>query len=117
MTLTRVAIVGSREFPSMDKVRQYIWRLAARRDEVEIVSGGARGVDDEAHRMADLQRIKYTEFPADWETHGKSAGFIRNQQIVEYADRVVAFWDGESRGTRDTIERALKAHKHLEVLF
>lgn len=114
----RVAIVGSRDFPSMIKVRQYIWRLANQRDsELEIVSGGARGVDDEVHRMADAHRMRYTELAADWEKYGKRAGFVRNQEIVDYADRVVAFWDGESKGTKHTIDLALKARKQLEVYF
>lgn len=67
--------------------------------------------------MAAAHGLPYKEFPADWEAHGKRAGFIRNQQIVNYADRVVAFWDGESKGTKSTIDMALKAKKRLDVVF
>lgn len=112
----RVAIVGSRGFADLQQVRRLIWSLA-NRGSVEIVSGGARGVDEEARRMAEVHHMPYTEFPADWATHGKRAGFVRNQQIVDYADRIVAFWDGESPGTKSTIDLALKARKPVEVRF
>ena len=52
-----------------------------------------------------------------WEEYGRKAGMMRNSQIVEKADLVVAFWDGESRGTADTIEKAQLAGKDLKVFF
>lgn len=113
----KVAVVGSRGFEPMIKVSAYIYRLAKREPETEIVSGGAPGVDSQAKHSAINNKLGYTEFPADWRGLGKRAGFSRNERIVEYADRVVAFWDGESRGTKHTIDLALKARKHLEVIF
>jgi hypothetical protein len=55
------------------------------------------------------------EFPADWDTHGKAAGFMRNQLIVDNCDKVTAFWDGKSKGTLDTITRAVKAGKTVVI--
>ena len=78
----------------------------------EIVHGGARGIDSAADEVCSpLWTVKV--FPADWNTHGKSAGAIRNRQMAEYADALIAIWDGETPGTRNMIETATK--KGLKV--
>lgn len=110
--MTKVAIVGSREFGDLDRVREFVMSL---HDGDEVVSGGARGVDSAAESEAKLQGLKVTVFPADWENKGKSAGFERNFQIVAYSDILIAFWDGTSRGTKDSIDKALKADNIREV--
>ena len=46
--------------------------------------------------------------PAKWDKHGNSAGMIRNSQMADYADGLIALWDGESRGTKNMIETASK---------
>ena len=74
--------------------------------EVVIISGGARGADTLAERYAKEANYKLEVFKADWTKHGKQAGFIRNGYIITAADAVVAFWDGTSRGTLDTINKA-----------
>ena len=74
----------------------------------EIVSGGARGVDSIAIEIAKEWSIEYVVFPAQWNIYGKSAGFIRNKQMAEYSDALIAIWDGESRGTLNMIETASK---------
>lgn len=60
-----------------------------------------------AKKWADVQGITCYEYEADWDKHGKAAGPIRNQEMAEYADALIAVWDGESRGTRDMIDKAL----------
>ena len=79
----------------------------------EVVSGAARGVDRLGEVWADQHQIVYRQFKADWNTHGKAAGFIRNQEMADYAEALVAVWNG-SRGTKDMITRAtnrgLKVH-------
>lgn len=74
----------------------------------ELVHGGARGVDSIA---ANLYAMHYdgeiTRFEPDWDEHGKAAGPIRNEEMAQYADALIAVWDGESSGTRDMIEKAL----------
>lgn len=76
---------------------------------IQIVSGGARGADKlgELYAHTNLHSLKV--FPADWEKFGKSAGYIRNEEMAKYADCLVAFWDGKSRGTKHMIDLA---HKH-----
>lgn len=107
----RVAIVGSRTFTDWpifcEHVTRELWNPLADSDGPhEIISGGASGADALAKRYAESRGWPYTEFPADWEKWGKAAGLIRNRDIVRAADRVIAFWDGESRGTAHTIATA-----------
>lgn len=110
----KVAIVGSRNFPKREKVLAY---LATMRHSDVVVSGGARGVDTWAVEMAESVGMHTMVFSADWEKHGRGAGLIRNRLIVNEADKVVAFWDGESKGTQNTIATALHLRKNLEVIF
>ena len=108
----RIAIVGSRDYGDMTRVIDFVRSL----DKLDVVvSGGARGVDTVAARTAQLCGLTVVEYPADWSL-GRHAGFVRNTQIVENCDRVVAFWDGVSHGTRDTIMRARKAGIPVEVI-
>lgn len=76
---------------------------------VEIIEGDARGADKWAGKWAKTNGITNTKFPADWDTHGKAAGFIRNAQMLDEGkpSLVVAFPGGN--GTQDMIERAKKA--------
>jgi predicted Rossmann fold nucleotide-binding protein DprA/Smf involved in DNA uptake len=108
----KVAIVGSREYPNLSKVRAYIQSLPI---DTVIVSGGARGVDKCAEKVAKSIGLQTEIYPADWHRLGKAAGIIRNQDIVYAADKVVAFWDGESKGTKNTIDTAKKLGKEVTV--
>jgi len=72
----------------------------------EVVSGGAKGVDALGEAWARENLIPIRRFPADWDYHGRKAGPIRNRQMAEYADQLLAFWDGESKGTGNMIRQA-----------
>lgn len=109
----RIGIVGSREFSRLDLVRARIDDFPGG---VTVVSGGARGVDLEAERYAREKGLEVVVCLADWDGLGKKAGFIRNQQIVDESDWVVAFWDGKSRGTADTVKKAKAAGKLVDVV-
>lgn len=111
-----VGIVGSREWIDLDRVREYtaglIVRNRARGREVKIVSGGARGVDRVAIETAKKLRASYEDIDAEWDRLGRGhAGFQRNEELVQYVTHVVVFWNGWSKGTRDTIERAQRSSK------
>ena len=112
----KLAIVGSRTFDDYRLVCKYAG-LFVFEDIKEIVSGGARGADSLAGRYAKQFVIPLKVFEAEWDKYGKSAGFIRNQTIVDNCDMVLAFWDGESRGTADTIEKAKKAKKPTFIIY
>lgn len=81
-----------------------------------IVSGGARGADSWAEEWAVEHGISVDVIRPDWAQHGKAAGFIRNAEIVRRADAVIAFWDGESHGTADTLRKTQRAAKRF-LLF
>jgi hypothetical protein len=102
-----VAIVGSRSFDNYSRMRHTLFFLFEGNID-EIVSGGAQGADKLAEQYADEYDIPIRIFAPDWESFGKSAGYIRNKIIVEHADHVVAYWDGKSKGTQHTIEIAQK---------
>jgi len=102
----KVAIVGSRNFRSKGNVADFVGSLPG---DAVIVSGGARGVDSWAVESAGSRLVEV--YPAEWEKWGRSAGFRRNQTIVDASDEVYAFWDGLSKGTLDSIQRAAKAGK------
>jgi hypothetical protein len=74
----------------------------------EVVSGGARGVDASGEMWALSNAIPMNLFPADWSKHGKAAGPIRNKEMAEYADQLVAFRgkNGMTRGTRNMVKIA-----------
>ena len=81
-----------------------------------IISGTARGPDQLGEKWAGLRGFPVLRMPADWSKHGKKAGYIRNQKMVRTADAVVVFWDGESRGTRHTMNIAKEMDKPLYTL-
>lgn len=108
----KIAIVGSRDFDRLDLVVDYIKALPV---DTIVVSGGARGVDRMAAVAAHNAGLVVIEYRPDWEHDGPGAGFRRNSLIVEQADRVVAFWDGKSKGTLDTIGKAQAAGKLQHV--
>jgi hypothetical protein len=97
----------------LDAVREYV--LALPTDTI-IISGGARGVDTVATMTACFRNLKFEIFYPDWKRYGKSAGFIRNEQIVKAADKVVAFWDGKSKGTAHSIKLAKQYGKPIEII-
>jgi hypothetical protein len=112
----KLAIVGSRDYHNYITIKSAVDQIRKHVEVTEIVSGGAPGVDALAKRYAEEEKIKYVEFPADWKSYGKAAGPMRNQQIVDYCDKVVAFPADHSPGTNDTIKRATNVEKLLATI-
>ncbi len=105
----RVAIIGSRSL-RVDHLEDYLPENVT-----EIVSGGARGVDTCAREYALAHGLKLTEFLPEYEKYGRSAPLRRNITIIEYADLVIAFWDGSSRGTKYVIDNCKKRNVPVVV--
>lgn len=112
----KVAIVGGRDFSDFNLLQKTM-NFFIFEEIKKIISGGANGGDFLGKRYAENYAIPFTDYPACWGKYGKSAGFIRNQTIVDNCDMVIAFWDGESRGTADTIAKAKKAKKPTFIVY
>ncbi len=115
----RLAIVGGRDFNDYNMLVETI-RLFNKHPQDfpgTVVSGGAQGADSLGMQYANCKGIPIRRFLPEWDKYGKSAGFIRNQTIVDNCDMVLAFWDGKSRGTADTIEKAKRAMKPTFIVY
>lgn len=81
----------------------------------EIVTGMARGVDTLAFFFAVKHDIPRKPFPAKWKEFGRDAGFLRNQEMADYGDALIAIWDGKSRGTVDMVNRMKELDKPVHL--
>lgn len=109
----RVAIIGSRQVE--EGIDQAVLRYLPA-NTTEVVSGGACGVDAAAARVAQALRIPLRQFLPDYEAYGRQAPLQRNLQIIDYAEEVLAFWDGESHGTRHVIIECIKRGKPVRII-
>ena len=111
----RVIIAGSRDIDDYEEVERAVKDSGF--TVTQIISGTATGVDIQGIIYAERNKIPIALYPADWNKFGKGAGFIRNKQMAENADALIAVWNGRSRGTQHMIGEAkaknLKVHIHL----
>ena len=117
---TKIIVAGSRVIPDREKVWNDLgWRLGyyTGLDMVEIVCGMARGADLIGFDFAQYLGFPLKAFPADWDKHGRSAGYIRNKEMSEYADELIAYWDGRSNGTKNMIDLMQAARKPTTIIF
>ncbi len=106
----RIAVVGSRSI-TVTNLKEYLL------DCDEIVSGGAKGVDSCAAEYAREKGIRLKEFLPKYEVYGRAAPIIRNKKIVDYADKVIVFWNESSKGALSVIKYAEKSGKACEVIL
>jgi len=112
----RIIIAGSRNFKDYERLKESCDKLLVNRTSVEIVSGTARGADALGERYAEEKGFKIKRFPAQWDLHGKSAGYKRNLEMADYADALIAFWDGKSKGTQHMINIAQSKGLKVRVI-
>ncbi len=123
----RIIIAGSRSFNDFqllaDSVINVISEIKVEdKQSIRIISGGARGADTLGERFAKLAHLELSIFPADWDKLGKRARYVRNEIMVKFACAgdgkgvLVAFWDGESKGTKHTIDLACKFGLDVHVI-
>lgn len=101
----KIAIVGSREPGNINFAQELEKRININNGDT-IISGGAKGIDSLAAQYATTQGLALIEIRPDYARNGRGATFIRNREIVDNADMVVAFWNGTSKGTKYTIDYA-----------
>jgi len=115
----KLIVAGGRDFTDYAKASNSINELANGElapYAVAIVSGMARGADAIGAEFARNNNVVLYEFPANWDVHGKRAGFIRNEEMGRFSDGLLAFWDGQSRGTKHMIEFMKRLNKPVFVV-
>jgi hypothetical protein len=114
----RLIIAGGRDFNDYELLKEKVDYILSNKpkDNIEIVSGTARGADILGERYAKEKGYKIMEFPAKWGQYGKSAGYKRNEEMANYASHCVCFWDGESKGTKHMIDIAKRERLNLRVI-
>jgi len=109
----KVAVIGSRQAPE-DAVRLITEQLPDTTS--EIISGGADGIDRAAEQVAAEQGIPLTVIRPDYARYGRSAPLKRNDAIIDRADMVLAFWDGQSKGTQYVITECVKRGRYVRLI-
>jgi hypothetical protein len=121
LMLPRIAVVGSRDFPALERVDSCVRSISRINPNAILVSGGARGVDTAVLRACahyGVSLVEYKPPKARYTSRGEAAAALlaRNTVIVRDAGAVIAFWDLKSTGTLDVINKALSAGLPLVVL-
>lgn len=109
----KVIIAGGRDFKNYDYLKECCNKALSNQTDIQIVCGMAKGADLMGKRYCQEKNFKIAEFPADWDGLGKKAGFMRNEQMADHSNALIAFWDGSSKGTKHMIDLATK--KGLKV--
>jgi hypothetical protein len=112
----KVIIAGGRDFMEYELLYESCRRIFENREIREIVSGCAKGADRVGEKYAEFNKIPIKKFPAEWDKYGKSAGYRRNKEMADYSDVLVAFWNGESKGTKHMIDLATANKLEVHVI-
>jgi hypothetical protein len=113
----KLIIAGGRTFTDYKKLKETCDHFLQDQTDIEIVSGAYyRGADKLGEQHAKERGYKLTKFPADWKRFGRAAGPKRNQQMANYADALIAFWDGKSRGTKNMIYLAKQNNLKVKII-
>jgi len=113
----KLAVIGSRNFDNYSLMKSYLDKIHSVEPITEIVSGGAKGADKLSENWAKLNNIKTNIFLPNWNRYKKAAGYIRNVDIIKNSDKVIAFWDGKSKGTKHSIDIAEKQGKKCKIVY
>lgn len=114
--MSHLGIVGSRTFVDYGRLSTVIDHFLKNHEIDMIISGGACGADALAERYAYEHNIKIIKYLPQWNVYGKRAGAVRNQLIVDNSNYIIAFWDGDSPGTKITIDMAKKAKIPITII-
>ena len=122
----RIIIAGSRDFNDYELLKKSAIEIIAKKtmlpDLTRIISGGARGADTLGERFANEMGLEISRFIPDWDGLGKRAGYVRNAEMAKFAVEddnygvLIAFWDGQSRGTKHMIDLAKRYGLEVHVV-
>jgi len=113
----KLGVVGSRNFNDYTLMKKYLDKIHTVEPITCIVSGGAQGADKLSEKWAKEYNIGTKIFIPDWKRFNKAAGYIRNADIVKEADKIIAFWNGKSKGTKHTIDICKKEGKKCKIVY
>lgn len=118
ITKYKVIISGYRDFTDYEVLKEKcdFYLQNKRPEDIVIISGHASGAESLGERYAQECGFGLETFPANWKTHGRAAGPIRNAQIATVADTLIALWDGKSHGIKNMIETARKHNLQVAVV-
>lgn len=112
----RIIISGGRNFDNYELLKEKCDYYLKDIKVDEIVSGTARGADMLGEQYAEEKGYEIHQYIPDWNGLGKSAGYKRNAKMADNADALIAFWDGESKGTANMIDIAKKKGLKVRVV-
>lgn len=113
----KIIVAGSRQFTDYELMKEKLNRyLKGLPEPITIVSGTAKGADKLGEQYAAEMGYSVDQYPADWDTYGKSAGYRRNEDMAKIADACIVFWDGESRGSKHMIDIAEREGLPLRIV-
>ena len=113
----KVIIAGGREFNNYDLLCESCNKELATFESIEIVSGGAKGADKLGEQYANENGYDIKKFLPEWAKYGKGAGVKRNEEMAKYAEVLIAFWDGKSKGTKSMIDLAKRYGLKVKVVI
>lgn len=115
----KIIIAGGRDFMDYNLLKEKVNKILQEKrvtHKIVIISGCARGADTLGVRYASENIFDVDKYPADWDKYGKKAGYMRNVEMAENADALIAFWDGKSKGTKHMIDIATERNLPIRVI-
>lgn len=116
MSKERIIVAGSRDIEDYSLIKVTLDNYIKDSKDFVIVSGVARGVGELGERYAKENGLECVQYLANWDAYGKKASYVRNTEMANNADTLIAFWDVESNGTRNMINIAKKNGLKVFVL-
>ena len=114
-----IIIAGGRDFNNYELLKERCLAIIDSfifKDDIKIVCGKARGADTIGENFAKEFNYQILEYPADWHKYGRSAGYIRNEEMAKVSQVLIAFWDGKSKGTKHMINLAKKYNLEIHII-
>jgi hypothetical protein len=112
----RGTLQASKDFITLCNTMDKLLAEQLKTNTITIISGGAQGADSLGERYARLRNFDLARIKANWNKHNKSAGFVRNKEMLNLTDAVVCFWDEKSTGTKHMVNITKGSLKHLRVI-
>jgi hypothetical protein len=112
----KIIVAGGRDFNNYELLKEKLDELIGENKEIEIVSGMARGADTLGVQYANERGYEIKKFPAQWDKYGKSEGYRRNEEMANYGDTCICFWDTKSKGTKHMIDLSNKYNLNITVI-